>query len=182
MNKRFFMIQIIVFILLTTCLVGVTYSWSTRPAVKGGFETTPMTLNYTTVVNGNQCTAKTYQGSISENGDMSYSETEITNLATANRTAGTVLYFRTVVTNASNTVDTNVSLLVDVNYTGNVTIGSTFPAIKKISYNATNENKWIPVVSQYEVKAAQNEVYIDWYVEITTTSNFGIEGFALANN
>ena len=180
MNKRFFMIQIIVFILLTACLVGVTYSWSTRPVVKGGYQTIPMKLNYETYVNGNQCTAETFLGGVDENGNITYNKTSIDSLD-SNYEAGDVIYFRTLVDNASD-VDTNVTLLVDVNYDGDFIIGTTSPALKEITYNATNENKWIPVVSQFEIIQSNTNVVIDWYIKITTAGDFDITGFALANN
>ena len=175
------MIQIIVFILLTTCLVGVTYSWSTRPAVKGGYMKTPMTLNYETVINGNQCTADTFLGEVDDEGDIVYNDTAITDLSSKRYDVGDVIYFRTYVDNTAN-VKTNVTLLVDVNYSGQFIIGTTSPAMKEVTYNASDENKWIPVISQFEIVENNTNIAIDWYIKITTPGNFDITGFALANN
>lgn len=190
MNKRFYITQIIVFILLTACLVGVTYSWSTRPAVKGGYmtEDAPLTLTYSSVVNGNDCTAKTYMGTLNTTtGKIEYPENITDNIESVpkgSRNAGDVLYFKTVISNPSE-VAANVSFLIDVNTnTGNksFTLGTTSPVIKEIVYDSSAEGKWIPVVSQYEVPKEHTSVSIEWYVEITTSGSFGIDGFALANN
>lgn len=188
MKKRFFITQIIVFILLTACLVGVTYSWSTRSAVKGGFLKTPMKLTYSSVVNGNDCTAKTYVGTLNPaSGKIDYPESvsdNITSLPKESRTAGDVLYFKTIISNPSE-VAANVSFLIDVNTnTGNksFTLGTTSPVIKEIVYDSSAEGKWIPVVSQYEIPKAHESVSIEWYIEINTSGAFGIDGFALANN
>lgn len=188
MKKRFFITQIIVFILLTACLVGVTYSWSTRPAVKGGFMSTPMTFSYTSQINGNQCTAKTYAGTVGEDGTVTYPENMdeyITSVDKVSHTAGDVLYFKTLIDNVSS-VDTNVSFLIDVNcdtaFDGKFSIGTTVPSLKEIAYSSTAEDKWIPVVSQYEIQGERTAVAIEWYVKLDASGSFGIDGFALANN
>lgn len=190
MKKRFFITQIIVFILLTACLVGVTYSWSTRSAVKGGFmtEDAPLTLTYSSVVNGNDCTAKTYMGTLNTTtGKIEYPENITDNIESVDketRNAGDVLYFKTVISNPSET-DTNVTFLIDANTDLNNTnfkVGTTSPTLKEIVYDNNAENKWIPVVSQYEIPKAHEAVSIEWYIEITTSGSFEIAGFALANN
>lgn len=187
-KKRFFVTQIIVFILLTACLVGVTYSWSTRPEVKGGYLSTPMTFTYTSTINGNDCSATTYQGTVDDDGTVTYPENVdeyITSVNKVSHTAGDVLYFKTIVKNAS-AVDTNVSLLIDVNcdtaLDNNFSIGTTYPTLKEIAYSATAENKWIPVLSQYEIKQSQESVTIEWYVKIDASGQFGIDSIILANN
>lgn len=187
-KKRFFITQIIVFILLTACLVGVTYSWSTRSEVKGGFMSTPMKLTYSSVVNGNECTAKTYLGTLNTtSGKIEYPENvddAIESVAKVTRSEGDVLYFKTVITNPS-LIDTNVTFLIDANTdSGNksFTIGTTSPVLKEITYDSSAEGKWIPVVSQYEILKEHEAVSIEWYVQINTSGSFGIDAFALANN
>lgn len=190
MKKRFFITQIIVFILLTACLVGVTYSWSNRPAVKGGYmtEEAPLTLSYSSVINGNDCTAKTYVGTLNPaSGKIEYPEKvtdNTTSVPKESRNAGDVLYFKTIVSNVSDAA-TNVSLLIDVTTdSGNKSfkVGVTSPVIKEIEYDSSAEGKWIPVVSQYEIKKKLDTTSIEWYIEITTSGAFGIDEFALANN
>lgn len=188
MKKRFYITQIIVFILLTACLVGVTYSWSTRPEVKGGFMSTPMKLTYSSVVNGNDCTAKTYLGTLNTtSGKIEYPENvddAIESVSKVTHSEGDVLYFKTVITNPS-LIDTNVTFLIDANTdSGNksFTIGTTSPVLKEITYDSSAEGKWIPVVAQYEILKEHEAVSIEWYVQINTSGSFGIDAFALANN
>ena len=188
-KKRFFITQIIVFILLTACLVGVTYSWSTRSEVKGGFMSTPMKLTYSSVVNGNDCTAKTFMGTLNTtSGKIEYPENmsdAIRSVPKANRSAGDILYFKTVITNPSETVDTNVTLLIDANTdsaNSSFTVGTSSPVIKEITYDNSAEGKWIPVISQYEILKAHEAVSVEWYIQINTSGSFEISSFALANN
>ena len=198
MKKRFLITQIILVIMLGVNLVGFTYSWSQRSAVKGGYQRTPMTLTYSSSVNGNQCSEVTYQGTLdTATGEIIYSETSIDALGKTAVEEGTVLYFRTDITNADD-VATNVSLFIDYNYSadleGNYFLGTTTPTIKHFSYPAQYTEledeelcyvEWIPVVNQYEVPAGANNAvnaYIEWYVEFEAAGNFEISKIVLTNN
>ncbi len=198
MKKRFLITQIILVIMLGVNLVGFTYSWSQRSAVKGGYQRTPMTLTYESKINGNQCTGATYQGTLdAASGEIIYSETSINSLSRTSVEAGTVLYFRTDITNAA-AVATNVSLFTDIKYSEDLEskyfVGTLTPTVERYTYPAQdseledeviNTVKWLPVVNQYEVPAGANDAvnaYIEWYVEFEAAGNFEISKIVLTNN
>lgn len=198
MKKRFIITQIIVVILLLVCLVSYTYSWSHRDSVSGGYKQTPMSLSYSSSINGNSCTAVTYRGTKdATTGDIIYSTTPLTSLSKTAVQEGTVLYFRTDISNADDAA-TNVSLFVNYNYSadleGNYFLGVTAPTVKRFSYPAQRSEldteeicyvEWVPVVNQHEVPAGDGSSvnsYIEWYIECNAAGNFEISKIILTNN
>ncbi len=196
MKKKFLITQILIVIMLGITLVGYTYSWSQRSAVQGGYMVTPMTLTYSANINGNSCSGVTYKGTKNnETGEITYNTaTAVSNLSSTSVTDGTVLYFRTDITNAAD-VATNVSLFIDVNYSptleGKYFVTTSTPTVDRFSYasqgtsNGNNFVRWIPVVAQYEIPAGANNsvnAFIEWYVEFEGTGNFQIDKIVLANN
>lgn len=195
MKKRFFTIQIIVFIMLTISLVSSTFSWSRRMYDKVGYLQAPMELKYSSRINGSDCIGKTYWGNITEDGDVFYDMTsgnEITNLGDIQgygAEAGDVLYFKTSITNQA-AVDTNVTLAVNLEYTpsldGKVQIGCLSPTQDLYKYDTDRKPgyyyaDWVPVVSQYEV-AANGDAYIEWYIKFEAEGRFWITDIMFANN
>ena len=195
MKKRFLILQFILVILLGVSLVGYTYSWSHRASVKTGYQITPMTLDYTAKINGNKCTATTYQGTWDEDAkEIIYSETPITSLSPTAVTEDSVLYFRTDITNAS-AVATNTSLFVDISYSDDLVdkyfICTSSPTVERSTYESEDLDglgyilRWVPVVNLYEIPEGTNNsvtAYIEWYVEFEGSGNFEISKIILTNN
>ncbi|MBE6737609.1 MAG: hypothetical protein E7566_03005 [Ruminococcaceae bacterium] len=191
--KRFFKLQIIFVLLLAVTIIGSTFSWANRPAVKGGGFMSNADDDYAAIklvtpnyyVNGNSCTAVTYKGTRNEEtGEITYDDeiegntpVAVTSFTDDDLTKGEVHYFKTVITNTAK-VNTNVSLFIS-GYTANKSaamLGVSTPITKsggypESFYDITTGLRYfdfVPVVSQYEIPAAADtgaaSVKVEWSV------------------
>ncbi len=200
-TKRFLRFQIILLILLAITLIGNTFSWATRPAVKGGgfmgsggnyYESIKLVTDQY-YINGNQCSAVTYKGTYNEEtGKVTYddeiegnSPTPVTEFTDNDLTKGEVHYFKTIITNPSE-VKTNVSLFLS-GYTENeltsAMLGVSTPITTRGSYPQSSYDystglryfKHVSVISEYEVAPAKNGVpstaKIEWFVYYNEASD-----------
>lgn len=210
-SKRFIKLQLLIVIMMTFALVCNTFSWSNRPAVKGGnfmgvtqgadsghddrrywtaFCLDTLANDY--YINGNSCSGETYVGTMGNDGKVTYDTTvdAITKLGSQDVTKGTVLYFRTDITNGA-AVDTNTSLFIDVKYStdleGKYFVCATNPTLDRLTYTAettasgSSTVRWIPVVAQYEIPS-EGTAYIEWHVEFEGSGTFEITNIVLTNN
>lgn len=216
-TKRFLRLQIIFVIMLMFALVCNTYSWSQRPAVYGGgfmsidntdgsdsydkdkskFTALSFdTRDYNYYINGDGCTAKTYQGTVDSEGNITYPENNaegsITSIDSNTYSSGDVLYFKTYISNSKDII-TNTSLFIDVEYSstleGNYFIGVSSPTKDLITYPAESTDsdgictvRWIPVIAQYEISAGAENTEIEWYVTFTGSGDFAVKSIVLTNN
>ena len=186
-TKRFLRFQLILLILLAISLVGNTFSWATRPAVKGGGFMGAGGDEYAAIelvspeyyVNGNSCTAVTYLGTIDENGVITYDETTpITQFYDNDLTKGETHYFKTVITNTAE-VKTNVSLFIS-GYTDNkltsALYGVSTPIADILGFaqssfdydTGTRYYRMSPIVTEYEIDPAKDGTpstsKVEWFV------------------
>ena len=188
-TKRFLRFQIILLILLAVTLIGNTFSWATRPAVKGGGFMNSKENDYAAIkletpdyhVNGNSCTAVTYMGTRNETtGEITYSEQPLSNNSFNDKkfVKSDVHYFKTVITNPTETA-THVSLFVTGKTATTLTgarLGVSSPVTDRTSLFVTDNDtsdgyynfEFIPVVSQFEVNSAKDGTNgtssVEWYI------------------
>ncbi len=199
-TKRFFKLQLIIILMLTFTLVCHTFSWSSRPAVKGGafMSDAPWTAMRLETpkyyINGNECTAKTYQGVMNENGSISYQE-QVYTVKVKDFGPDGILYFKTIIDNNKPKISTNTSIFIDIEYKGDsiqtkINVGVTNPVTKssvindeKLSSNVFGAN-FYPVLTGIEV--TNSSKVIEWSIfngsNYATATELTIKNIYVTNN
>ena len=206
-TKRFVKLQFIFVILLTLTLICGTYSWASRPMVTGGnFMNTKKDDHFAAMefitedyyVNGVECTAKTYRGTVGSDGKVTYDEeTNITSVKENELAANSPIYFKTVITNAAD-IPTNVSLYISGKFNQDIQSSFAMGITSPIAYSGTfdvvyNSNDsahniaydFNTLLSQYEIDAS-GTANIEWYIinnnQDGTAGYFEISEIILTNN
>ena len=216
-TKRFARLQFLFVIMLTLTLICSTYSWASRPKVTGGAfmsekntdgnaeynkdKTYFTAMKFDTsetpyYINGVECTAKTYRGTMDENGKITYGTEEISGVQET-LSANAPIYFRTEITNPS-PVPTNVSLFITGKLNQNIQSSFSFGITSPIAYsgifdvgNNTPDNQHFiaydfnTVLAQYEIDPG-GTANIEWYVinnnQDGTAGAFQLNEIVLTNN
>ena len=209
-TKRFMKFQFIFVILLILTLVCNTFAWANRPKVQGGGYTTEQKGYHTAIelvtptngyyINGNECTAVTYEGTYDKaTGIITYDENIVISPTSDNNLTleftgnnGTYHYFKTVITNPSD-VATTVSLFI------NGQIPSTLdnlikyhvysPIVRESDIASGKEGNtrtidFFPLMNNYEINP-KGTANIEWCIykpNNSTDDTFVITDIILSNN
>lgn len=176
-TKRFLKFQFIFVILLVLTLVCNTFAWANRPKVQGGGYTTAQNGYNTAMelitpnsdedgyyyINGNQCTAVTYEGAYdATTGLITYSDDEVSTISET-AISGCAFYYKTEITNHSD-FPTTVSLFINGRVAhhldGIIKYHVSTPVLREDNISAKNNEidadscrsiKLFPLVNNYEI-------------------------------
>lgn len=174
LNKKTIIYRILVASLSLICCVVLTFSWFNR----ANRSVTGNALKYEDSVDTNSTDAlsmKTYKGTISSTGEITYSDTE---LSESDKTISGLepngkVYFKTVITrNSASTGSKRVTLLLkDSSYaalSSSLKFGTTNPMDTLKSYSSGSD---VTLVRNYKVNST---VAVEWYLyldnSVSTTS------------
>lgn len=164
-----------ILILLLCVIIGVvaTFSWYNRSTTQSLGTAGQLTYTQSGNISGNGCTVKTYAGTLVD-GDISYSTEELSSAITSE--PGALSYFKTVLTDASNSPKSYVSVYLE-NFTysqslgaNSVHIGITQPEKTYKQFNATaNGSNYVIdslCLEDNIIIDAGSTIEIYWFVEI----------------
>ena len=164
-KKNFCILQVLIMIMVIVAILVNTYAWADHHGSESG---NMLSLNYNAFVNGSSVTAVTR---------LVGSEETINDGAEYNLTAGEVLRFETVLTNAG-AVPCNVSLFLK-----EVTcvVGFTVRVIKPThEYRVYDDavNEWVRVVPSSQIEP-WDTVTFQWTIELESAGRFSLGAVVL---